>query len=745
MTALPCLQSLALRKEYRTISACIIASLCYVGSAPVCSAQTSDRSRDQFLEEVIVTAQKRVELLREVPVAVSTLDGKSLATSSQLRVEDYFRKLPGVSLTLAGNGGEPLISIRGMVTSNIGNPTAGVVIDEVAYGRSRSLAFPNSVADVDPGDLARVEVLRGPQGTLYGASSIGGLLKYVTIDPSTQGLDGRIQLGSTHVEYGDDLGHSIRGAVNVPLGDTFAVRVSGFTIRDPGYVDNAETGQKDVNNRDSDGGRLSALWQPSENLSLKLNAFMQDTVRAGVADSDITLEPNLQRRQLIGVGGSERETNAYSATLRAMLGPVELVSATGYSIDELHNSIEAVFPPVNTLFPGSGRASLVTAIENEKLTQELRASIPIGDRLTWLVGAFYTEENDETSVDFLANTNDGTVVGLVQRNLLLPATSFEERAAFTNLTIQVTDRFDVQVGGRLSESDQVLARASVLTGANPITAAPNFFQTSRSDDSAFTYLFTPRFKVSQDLMLYARFASGYRIGGPNFNCGLLPTLPCDFDPDTSKNYEIGAKGAFFDNGLSFDASVYYIDWKDIQISGLSIPGASPTITYIGNASRAKSQGVEVSVSSRPLSGMSLSAWVAYNDAVLTEAFPIGNGSTVIPAGRRLPHSAPWTGGLSLDQEFPLRAWTGAKGFAGVDASYTDERYSSLTLVGVRTKPDYIQVDVRAGLIYDSWTVSAFANNVADKRGILRDDGLGGGTLVNYIQPRTIGISLTKDF
>jgi outer membrane receptor protein involved in Fe transport len=716
------------------------------GSEDPSTAQGTSQTNDA-LEEIVVTAQKRMERLLDVPVAVSAISGETLVNSHQLRLEDYFHKLPGVSLTLSGNGSEPMIVIRGMTTAPAGNPTAGVVIDEVPYGRSSSLSFTVNMPDIDPGDLQRVEVLRGPQGTLYGASSIGGLLKFVTVDPSTAGLAGRLQMGTTSVHQGDDLGYSVRGAVNVPLSDTLAVRLSGLTLEDPGYVDNPETGERDVNTRKSEGGRFSALWRPGNHFSLKLSALMQDSVRAGMSDSDTLLEPNLQRMELGGTGAYERKSRAYSATMTGTAGPVELVSATGYSIDELDNSVESfgLRGLANLNFPGSGRASLVTWMENKKFTQELRATLPIGKRLSWLVGLFYTEEQDQYRVDAFANFTSGAVAGLLVRNLGLPDTSFEERAAFTTFTVDVTDRFDIQFGGRYSENDQLFSRASVLAGANPIDAAPNFFQSSRSKDDAFTYLITPRFKVSPDLMTYARVASGYRPGGPNFNCGILPAELCEFDADTSINYEIGAKGTLFDRRLSFDTSVFYIDWKDLQVGPLIMAGT----TFLTNASRATSQGVELAVEARPRAGLSLSAWVVFNEAELAEpmAAPFSNGTSFIAKGTRLPFSARWTGNVAIDQSFPLAFWDGARGVVGVDASYVGDRPGTLSNTNMlRAKPSYVQIGFRTGLTYDSWDLNAFVNNVTDRRGVLRggDDGLG-ATLVNYIQPRTIGISVARTF
>jgi outer membrane receptor protein involved in Fe transport len=220
----------------------------------------------------------------------------------------------------------------------------------------------------------------------------------------------------------------------------------------------------------------------------------------------------------------------------------------------------------------------------------------------------------------------------------------------------------------------------------------------------------------------------------------------EFKPDKTQNYEIGVKADAFDHLLSFDASAYYIDWKDIQ---LSLVGPPPLyVGYIANASRAKSQGVELSIASRPLQGLTLNGWFAWNDAKLTEAFP-STSYTYGASGDRLPYSARYSGNLSAEQDFPLaNRWTG---FIGGSVSYVGDRKGEFnspppTPPERQDYPAYVRTDLRAGAKYDSWTVNLYANNVADKRGLL-SGGIGDFPSFRfiYIQPRTVGISVIKSF
>jgi iron complex outermembrane recepter protein len=726
----------------------LAASVSCAGLPMLTNVHAAERSA--ALEEVIVTAQKQSERLQDVPVPVSAIAADILTSSNQLQIQDYYSKVPGLGLTLAGNGGEPVVTIRGIATGVDSNPTVGLVVDEVPYGASVVAGGGNTpfAVDIDPGDLAHVEVLRGPQGTLYGASSMGGLLKFVTVDPSTDRISGRVQLGSASISHGDDFGYSVRGAINVPLSDEFAVRGSAFTTREPGYIDNAETGQEDVNRRDSTGGRLSALWRPSDSFSLKLNALIQENERLGTDDVDSALGGDPQQSFLRGTGRYDRDTDAYSAIMTGKIGSIEWVSATGYSKDEMRDDIDTttfaggVFAALGGAFFGTDRAVTEVHAEVEKFSQELRASIPLTDNLTWLVGAFYTDEDTTRTNDTRAADSSGARPATIFKNAV-DGQKYEERALFTNVTFDISSRWDIQVGGRYSEDKQTAPFVSSGPLAGIIFGADPFAQpTLKSTGNAFTYLVTPRFRISPDLMVYMRVASGYRPGGPNPVCGGVDSIPCSFDSDTTENYDVGIKGTALDGALSFDASIYYIDWKDIQIAGILSP--TTTVRFTGNVGGAKSQGIELSFGAKPTDGFTLSAWGSYNDAQLTEDFP--TGQIFGQSGDRLPYGARTSGSLSADQEFPLGS--SLTGSIGASISYVGDRKGAFQPTPVREEyPSYTQVDLRGRIGNGSWDIDLFVNNATDKRGILRS-GLDAAlfpTYVTYIQPRTMGLSFTKSF
>jgi iron complex outermembrane recepter protein len=704
--------------------------------------QTEGRARQETpIEEIVVTAQKRgEERLQDVPIPVTAIDADALLDSNQTRIQDYYTKVPGLSLTLGGDAGAPMVAIRGVTTGGITNPTVGLVVDEVPYGSSTSNGAGWSVPDIDPSELDRVEVLRGPQGTLYGASSIGGLLKFVTTDPSTNSFSGRLQAGTSTVKDGDDLGYQARGSANVPVSDRFALRASGSVRRDPGYIDNVQTGQDDVNRIDSSSGRLSALWQPTATFSLKLSALLHDVEAGGSAEAHRNVGlAELEQDALLGTGGYHRKTQSYTATLAAHPGSATLTSVTGYSVDEFSSNLDGT--PVlggvaSGLFGVSGAPDPIDS-ETEKFTQELRLSIPLGQRVDWLIGAFYTDEDTFTTQDILAqDPNTGQIFGTLFHGTT-PAT-YEELAAFTNLTFQMTERFDIQVGARESQNRQTYSQ--VLTGAL-FGGASIVTPEVDSKDNAFTYLVTPRVKITPDLMVYARLASGYRPGGPNSNSGFIG-VPAEYGADMTNNFEVGIKGSALDRALSFEASLYHIRWKDIQ---LQLREPTQLVPYFDNAGEARSQGAELSLSANSSGGFHVTGWVAWNDAELSEDIPATAINAVGSAGDRLPYSSRFSGNLSLEHDFKLTNSVSA--FAGGALSYVGDRKGIFRATPLRqTFESYTQIDLRAGINYEDWTITAFANNVSDKRGVLRG-GLDSfiPTYFTYIQPRTVGVSLTRAF
>jgi outer membrane receptor protein involved in Fe transport len=705
------------------------------------------------LSEVVVTAEKRSERLQDVPVPVSAITTAGLLENNRTRMQDYFAQIPGVDFT-SNVRGSPVIAIRGLVTgTDLVNPTVGIVVDDVPFGSSTGLGGGDTTPEIDPSDLERIEVLRGPQGTLYGASSLGGLIKYVTRAPSTAGVSGTVQVGMSGVHNGAEPGYNVRGSVNLPVSDALAVLMSGYSHQDPGYIDNPSLGLKGVNEAHSSGGRLSAAWTPTDSLSVRLSALFQRTQIDGAGH--IEVDPSLgdlQQNDTRHTGGVDKKLQFYDLTVRDKLGAADLTSVTGYTVNHLVDSVDysagfgflssytdqAFGIPVNT----TGETMLDNN-QTHRFSQELRLAMPIGTRIDWLAGAFYTNERSPFTQTVLASEHDtGASVG--DWADLRWRVTYAEYAGFTDFTFHFTDRFDIQLGARESRIEQTYQEvdSGPLVPLFEMNPSPLVFDKVTTRSSAFTYLATPRFKISPDTMVYARLASGYRPGGPNPTASAFG-LPLQFKPDKAQSYEIGLKGDLARHLFSYDASLYYIDWRNIQ---LTFVDASNGFAFNANGSRAKSQGAELSAQTQPLPGMSISAWVAFNDAELTEAFP-PDSALAGAKGDRLPFGSRFSGSLSFNQEFPLVARL--RGTVGATVSYVGDRVGNFTSPGQvrQTYPAYARTDVNAGVKYADWVTTIYVNNLTDRRGLLYG---GVGTLPNpaafeLIEPRTIGINVRREF
>lgn len=732
-----------------------LATLVLVAALPSSAAEVdgATSSSGPELDEIVVTAEKRTENIQNVPIPVSVVDGQSLSDSNELRLQDYFTEVPGLTV-FSGTGAENLI-IRG-VSTGLGNPTVAVTIDDVSYGSSTAYGG-NYVPDIDPSEIQRVEVLRGPQGTLYGASSLGGLVKYVTVDPSTDGVSGHLEAGTSTVYNGAELGYNFRGAVNLPLSDTVAIRLSAFTRLDPGYVDNPVSRIDGVNESYTSGGHVAALWQPSNALSLKLSALVQYLHSDGLSDVDLPIDgyagpplTGLQQDYVRGAGAFFQKLQAYSATTKLKLGVAELTSITAFNVSHFLQSVDLTwaYASLTDSFYSVPGTVLYNNTDTQKFTQELRLETPLGEHVDWLLGAFLTHEGSPY-IEYQNAVNGHTGAFVAQEIAFTEPQTYAEYSGFTDFTVHISDQWDLQLGGRETHIDQSMKEVDsgnlVPIFESPFTS-PVLYPKVTREDQAFTYLVTPEFKLSKDLMIYARLASGYRPGGINETAAPYG-LPLTFGPDKTQNWEVGIKGNTPNHIVTFDASIYYISWKDIQLYFLNAQG----FTYFANGGRAKSEGIELSGQARPATGFTISGSVTYDDAELAQDLP-SQATLYGVTGDRLPYSPRISANLSVRQEFPLTRTV--SGFVGSNLSYVGDRFGNFenrVMSGAQTMRilygPYAKLNLLAGANYEKWAIKLSATNVTDRRGVING---GEGNLLPpyayiYIQPRTLYLSVSRQF
>jgi iron complex outermembrane receptor protein len=634
------------------------------------------------------------------------------------------------------------------------------MIDGVPFGPSNTYNFGGSLyPDIDPSDLARIEVLRGPQGTLYGADSIGGLINIVTVEPSTAALSGRIDMMGEGID-GGGAGFGVHGSVNLPLTDSFAIRVSAFTHLNPGFTKNELTGRENVDWSRVEGGRVATLWQPADNVSLKLSALYQHTYsnsnpweNTGLsASGDLTPVPvPFGQTYVPGTNWSVDSVSQYAATLNVREGGIDITSITAYGINQYHQLFDLTVVNLQSLplpmFAGDNYA-ILQHFPEAKFTEELRMSSTWLNRIDWTVGFFYEHDNDNSDQTGAAlNPTTGQIVG-APVSLIFKPDSLNEWAIFADATYHFTDKLSLQIGGRRGEEHQVWQQ-SLTTGPAAqlfyLIPSGTVLPADYEKGTPVTYLITPEYKISNDLMTYGRVSTGYRNGGYNLSFPASP-VPTSYQPDKSTNYELGFKGSFFNKRMTTDFSVYDIQWRDLQL-GEATPLNS---FYTTNAGAAESQGVEASVELTPASGLTVGVTGSYNHAKLTQTLPVAT-QLYGPNGARLPYSPMFTGSLTAEERFQLSgAWDA---FVGGTLSYVDSRVDAFTGSASQPRlhyPSYTKTNIHLGVQYETWKANLFINNVTDEHAILS----GGGTVeasntsgyyAVVTQPRMFGLNLSKTF
>ena len=722
-------------------------SLCGLAAASFATdVQTPEESLDS-LEQITVTAQKREEKLQDVPMAVTALTGNFLDKRNANNFQDYAAMVPGLSLETTQPGLTKL-TLRGQNAGGDGS-TVAVYIDESPFGSSSALLNGDILTgDFNTWDLQRIEVLRGPQGTLYGANSEGGLLKFVTTAPILGSFSGAAEVTGESVDHGG-MGGDVRAVVNLPLGDRVAFRISGFDEDVAGYIKDPLRGTTDVNDGHKEGGRASVLVAPTDDLTIRLTATSQQSKYNGTnsVDTDpVTLQPahgDLTQERFLLEPSSFKYEN-YNATLNWHVGPFSVLSTTSYGIlnsDTVTDDTSALLAPGLTLgdFLGPGLGGYTDNNAGlKKFTQEIRLTSPISDALEWQVGGYFTRETGQL-IEHLnaAELPSGANTGMPSLEIPSLDSTYRESAGFASITYHFNPAFDLQAGGRYSSNEQIATET--ITGA---LVAPTAFSTP-SNGNVVTYSVAPRWHVDANTMVYGRVASGYRPGGPNPEPPLAPpNVPREFGADKTTNVELGIRSTLLEGLLSVDVAAFHVDWKNIQlfevVSGFGVDG---------NGGTATSKGLEWTLGYLPVHGLTFNWIGAYTDASLTSPAPAVHGQS----GDPLPYVPKWS--TSLDGEYDWAAFANYKGFVGGASSYigsrsTDFGSSTDATPAQVALSSYHTFEARIGLDNNQYRATLYAKNLGDSRGITSYFNGGAPDLageIAVIQPRTIGVSILAKF
>ena len=712
------------------------------------------------VSEVVVTAEKREEPLQQAPLSVTAIPGQTLEMQHAVDLEDWAGYVPGLVLGDAGAPGETFLAVDGI--GPIGSASeVGVYIGDTPVGSSSSFEGANGFTmDLMPYDLQRVEVLRGPQGTLYGASTMGGLIKYVLAAPDPTHFSGQIGGDLFGVDHASDPGGGVRGEANVPLvNDALALRISGYDENTPGYIDDATTGQKDDNALKQYGGHAALLWQVTSDFSAQVSALYQHSHadnQSFVALGFTTQQPIAGPYSNINARPEPftQELQLYDLTLNWNLHWAQLTSVSSYQQFD-NNTVEDLTDylggPAGGLLgelgaPVNNQSEFDERYGLKKFTQELRLASPDGQKLEWLVGGYYTREDASNHEVFDGYNTGGALLNPLEA-VNLPSL-YQEYAFFGDLTYHFTDWFDLTGGVRYAHNNQsfVETEGGSLLGSSPPTA-PVLTVPGSSSEGVTTYSVAPELHLTKDVMAYARIASGYQPGGPNLVLPGVTGVPTQFGSSQLTDYQVGLKSTLLDGRATLDISAFYIDWTKVQVSVLI-----GNTSVIENAGKARSEGFDFSGTYSPIHGLVLGANLSYADAVLTDAVPsIGAAS-----GARLPYVPLWSGSLTADYSVPISGpW---RGFIGGGYRFTGSRYSDVEgsivsgqLQGIEAGADNV-LDLHLGARTQDLTLTLFAKNLTNEHAYLPPADYFYSALdapidikAPVMQPLTIGVSVDKSF
>jgi outer membrane receptor protein involved in Fe transport len=718
--------------------------------APAPSSHTS--SDNAATQDIIVTAGKREQVLSKVAEGISVVTGKQIDLRGAKSLTDYLALTPGVSLQSIGAPGWGWVEIRGISPQSVG-ATVATYVDEIPVGATSALTRSGEYTpDLDPSDLARVEVLKGPQGTIYGAAALGGVIKYVTKGPNLQ---------KTEIDTTEELnflnngqpGTELRAAISTPLiTDTLGIRVSGFYRHDAGFVDQLGpqgVARNNANYGNTWGFRGALRWLPTSNLTVDLTGSIENSITHGYAVVD--LDP-LTFKPLFGPKdstyralneGFRVKTEMLTGTVKWKTGLGTLTSASSYSYQAPGETgdITLFYTPtlpgqpqdpngfVNYAHPGGE----IGIHSDKKTTEELRFN---SDRLgpfEVTAGGFYQHEKLKDGAEYLTYLPSG---GLIDPNapplgVAWRYGTLSEYAGFINVTAYLADRLDVTGGYRHSR----ITQTRILDREGPLFAGDSATDSQSFADNSDTYLAGIRWRPTDTLMVYARAASGYRPGGGR---SVPPGAPADFaltyKPDSIWSYEAGVKYRSPSGKLTLDVDGFWIDWKDIQT--LVFVGRYSTD---GNGGKARSRGFEAQGQYTPFRGFTINANTAYTDARFTEDAPdIG-----VTKGEEIYQVPKWTATVGLDYEWALN--DRIKAYLGGSYEYKSSQldFSLLRL------PAYVSINLHAGIETEHHQVNFYIKNLTNKNIFIGDSS---GYYPEFppfepviSQPRQFGISFSQKF
>jgi iron complex outermembrane recepter protein len=783
----------------------LLAGLSTLALAPIATpalAQEAGAAEDDS-NIIIVTATKRDANLQDIPFSINAQTAEDIQKSGAVTLEDLSRNVAGLSVQNLGPG-QSQVSVRGVSAGQVVRDQPGVKEQVGVYLDESVISLSLFTPDIDLYDLNRVETLRGPQGTLFGSGSVGGTIRYITNQPKIGVMEGSVEANLNLVD-GDDIGGHLKGAVNIPMGDTAAIRAVGYYTRYGGFINAVgPAGGDDVNSGERYGGRLALTFEPSDSLSITPRIVYQKVTADGFNRQDIynlygnrftTTRPQVtydEREQyLLLREGFEDETLIADLNLNVGLGGAKLTSVTSYINRDIlvsrdasaltgSVSVDLGFPDAGVLLP----SNLVDTTDLETWSQEVRIASDNDSPFQWVLGAFYSKVDRVytqtlptpgydavTDATLGAGTSAAVANGFGANspyNAFLPY-DIKQLAIFGEVSYDLSDVFTATAGGRYYDFKET--RSFVSGGL--------FANGDNRTDSTKSSGFTPRFLLSYDLSdavtVNAQASKGFRLGGVNDPLNLPLCTPADaalfggfqdYDDETLWNFELGIKSQ--GRGFTFNAAGFYNDIRNLQVT-LDAGSCSSRIVF--NVDKAHSMGVEFELGLSPADGLDFNLSGSLIEAEFDTTLPgVLATATGIRDGNRLPSVPKFQLSASGSYEWPIGDRANmyvAASFQHVGTRYTqpaDQENNPRTFVhglpfggapaGASTTvdlqlPDYQLVNLSAGVDFEGGlSLIAYVNNLFDENALLSfDRERGGRARLGYTvgQPRTFGITARKTF
>jgi iron complex outermembrane recepter protein len=757
------------------------------GSALAADTQTSDQ-----LQEVTVTATKLgAQNVMDVPASIQAISGDALQRQGASGIMSIAGDVPGLSIQDLGPGDKKYV-IRGI--NSTGDSTTGVYYGEAVVTQGNSDDGGGFEPDIRLYDMNRVEVLRGPQGTLYGASSMSGTIRFIPNEPDMSQVSGYVNGDYSETQHTPDNNYNVNGMLNLPIIDNvLSLRVVGWKIYDAGYINQIRVGVgvtstispsgptlpvqplgllQGVNDDDVGGGRAILRWQPTENLTVDANYTTQSessdgssrwtppgveafnggpippTLGCDLCNTDVTQSPWTDNLKVFGV----------TATWKTSAGVLTATDnqfdrETGFSFDSTPILVSYDVPvPAETFEPRDRRDN----------NGELRFASTLDSPVNFVVGVFRDHSIQDLAVDVITTNALGLPTGPFSTSNAQDALSFPgvgdtffgrtdhrddtQMAGFGELTWKISDNWTAVAGVRyFTETlNGVQVQTHPFGGFPPDTNLVPVYDPQETFDKT-TWKANLSYKVSEQLLAYATVSTGFRSGGLNAVSEPFEPIPASYAPDSLTNYEIGIKGRL-DGGLfDYQLDTYLIHWNNIQVQLTTADGA---FVYQGNAGTAEVKGVEFEFDARPLEYLTMSFAGSWQDAYLTQgASPqqYALNPTLGLTGDKVPDVPDFQVSFNLDYTWPIAR--DLQGSVATDVTYrgSEDSYFSSNSFNVPLS-SYTLWGLRAGFINGPWTVMAFAHNLTNERAqVSAINSTQDPHALLTVQPRTIGLSVTRKF